>query len=89
MAILKCLTIIAVLLAGATSVAIAQNGLPTGGEHLVAGGAAGGPYYGYDTGTGPTVIYMRTMGLTTGIGGITKRCLTRGALRSEEFGRKP
>jgi hypothetical protein len=28
MAILKCLTIIAVLLAGATSVAIAQNGLP-------------------------------------------------------------
>jgi hypothetical protein len=47
MAPLKYLTIVAALLAGATSIAIAQNGLPTGGEHPVAGGAAGGPYYGH------------------------------------------
>jgi hypothetical protein len=44
---LKTLTIVAALLAGGASLAIAQNGLPTGGEHPVAGGAAGGPYYGY------------------------------------------
>jgi hypothetical protein len=48
----KSLTIVAVLLAGGTSLAMAQNGLPTGGEHPVAGGAAGGGYggapgYGY------------------------------------------
>jgi hypothetical protein len=47
MATLKYLTIIAALLAGGTSLAIAQNGPATGGEHPVAGGAAGGPYYGH------------------------------------------
>ena len=44
MTMLKSLTIVAVLFAGGTSLAMAQNGLPTGGEHPVAGGAAG---YGY------------------------------------------
>jgi len=47
MVILKGLTIVAALLAGETSLAMAQNGPATGGEHPVAGGAAGGPYYGY------------------------------------------
>jgi hypothetical protein len=46
MTTLKILTIVAALLAGGTSLAIAQNGPPTGGQHPVAGGAAGGPYYG-------------------------------------------
>jgi hypothetical protein len=58
MTMLKSLTIAAVLLAGGTSLAMAQNGLPTGGEHPVAGGAAGGgwgwyggaPGYGYGYG---------------------------------------
>lgn len=50
MAKLKTLTIVAALLAGGTSLAIAQNGLPTGGESPVAGGANGntavpGPAY--------------------------------------------
>jgi hypothetical protein len=47
---LKSLTIVAAVLAGGTSLAMAQNGLPTGGEAPVAGGAGGGPapgYYGY------------------------------------------
>lgn len=52
MTILKSLTIVAGLLIGGTSLAIAQNGLPTGGEHPVAGGAAGGPYYGHHYGYG-------------------------------------
>jgi hypothetical protein len=48
---LKSITIVAALLAGGTSLAIAQNGLPTGGDPPVAGGAAGNPiinpgYYG-------------------------------------------
>jgi hypothetical protein len=47
MTILKSLTIVAVLLAAGTSFAVAQNGPATGGEHPVAGGAAGGPYYGH------------------------------------------
>jgi len=54
---LKSITIIAALLAGGTSLALAQNGLPTGGEPPVAGGAGGNPitnpgYYGgyYATG---------------------------------------
>jgi hypothetical protein len=47
MTILKSLTIVAVLLVSGISLAMAQNGLPTGGEHPVAGGAAGGPYYGH------------------------------------------
>jgi hypothetical protein len=48
MTFLKSLTIVAVLLAGGASLAMAQNGLPTGGERPVAGGAnGGGPAYGY------------------------------------------
>jgi hypothetical protein len=54
---LKNITIVAALLAGGTSLAIAQNGIPTGGEPPVAGGARGNPitspgYYGgyYATG---------------------------------------
>ena len=41
--VLKGLTIVAALLAGGTSLAMAQNGLPTGNEPPVAGGAAGNP----------------------------------------------
>jgi hypothetical protein len=46
---LKSLTIVAAVLAGGTSLAMAQNGLPTGGEPPVAGGAGGNPVldYGY------------------------------------------
>jgi hypothetical protein len=40
---LRTLTMAAALVVGATSLAVAQNGLPTGNEHPVAGGAAGGP----------------------------------------------
>ena len=49
MTTLKTLTIVAALLAGGTSLALAQNGLPTGGQSPVAGGANGGwyPDYGY------------------------------------------
>jgi hypothetical protein len=48
MTILKSVMVAAVLLAGGISLAIAQNGPATGGEHPVAGGAAGGGYgYGY------------------------------------------
>jgi hypothetical protein len=58
MTTLKILTIVAALLAGGTSLAMAQNGLPTGGQSPVAGGANGGgwgggwyygraPIYGY------------------------------------------
>jgi hypothetical protein len=53
MTMLKSLTIVAALIAGGTSLAIAQNGLPTGGESPVAGGAGGGGWgypggvYGY------------------------------------------
>ena len=43
MATLKTLTIAAALIAGATSLAMAQNGLPTGNEKPVAGRAAGDP----------------------------------------------
>jgi hypothetical protein len=50
MTTLKTLTIVAALLACGTSLALAQNGLPTGGESPVAGGANGnsavpGPAY--------------------------------------------
>jgi hypothetical protein len=46
MTILKSFTIVAALLVGGISLAMAQNGPATGGEHPVAGGAAGGggPY---------------------------------------------
>jgi len=48
MTTLKTFTIVAALLAGGTTLAMAQNGLPTGGERPVAGGAnGGGPAYGY------------------------------------------
>jgi hypothetical protein len=47
MTILRNLMIVAALLVAGTSLAIAQNGPATGGEHPVAGGAAGGPGYGY------------------------------------------
>jgi hypothetical protein len=42
MALFKTVTLAAALIAGATSLAIAQNGQPTGGEKPVAGGAAAG-----------------------------------------------
>jgi hypothetical protein len=69
MTTLKCLTLVAVLLAGGTSLAMAQNGLPTGGESPVAGGANGGgwgyaggvygyPGYGYGYGYYPAYGYM-------------------------------
>ena len=45
MTILKGLTIAGALLAAGTSLAVAQNGLPTGGEPPVAGGAS--VFYGY------------------------------------------
>jgi hypothetical protein len=48
----KTVTIGAVLLAGGASLAMAQNGLPTGGESPVAGGAAGGSYPGYGSAYG-------------------------------------
>jgi hypothetical protein len=48
MSTLKGLTIVVAALLAGSSVAIAQNGLPTGGERPVAGGAnGGGPYYGH------------------------------------------
>jgi hypothetical protein len=48
MTLLKSLMVATVLLAGGSSLAIAQNGPATGAEHPVAGGAAGGGYgYGY------------------------------------------
>ena len=43
MTMLKSLTIVAVLLAGGASLAMAQNGPATGNEPPVAGGAAGNP----------------------------------------------
>jgi len=46
MTILKTLTIVAALLASGTSLAMAQNGLPTGGQTPVAGGANGGGWAG-------------------------------------------
>ena len=46
MTTLKNLTIVAVLLIGGTSLAMAQNGPATGGERPVAGGANGGGWGG-------------------------------------------
>src|SRR5215468_3226753 len=55
MTTLKTLTIVAALLASGTSLAMAQNGLPTGGYRPVAGGANGGGWYpGYVYGYGYT-----------------------------------
>jgi hypothetical protein len=55
---------VAVLLAGGTSLALAQNGLPTGGESPVAGGANGnsavpGPAY---PGFGYSGYYLKAPG---------------------------
>jgi hypothetical protein len=60
MTTLKSLTVVATLLVAGTSLAIAQNGPPTGGQRPVAGGANGGgwgggwyaraPVYGYGYG---------------------------------------
>jgi hypothetical protein len=48
MTTLKTLTIVAALLAGGSSLAMAQNGPPTGGQLPVAGGAGGAvPLYDY------------------------------------------
>jgi hypothetical protein len=46
MTALKTLTIVAALLASGTSLTMAQNGLPTGGQRPVAGGANGGGWAG-------------------------------------------
>jgi hypothetical protein len=43
MATLKSFTIAAALFVATTSLAVAQNGLPTGGEPPVGGGASGNP----------------------------------------------
>jgi hypothetical protein len=61
MTILKGLTIVAAFLAGGTSLATAQNGLPTGGQPPVAGGASGNPIPGSQNtppvpGAGPAYI---------------------------------
>jgi hypothetical protein len=73
MSTLKSLTIVAGLLAG-TSVAMAQNGLPTGGERPVAGALMAAVHTTATstvmaTGTGLTGTCMATTGLTdtTGI----------------------
>jgi hypothetical protein len=50
MTMLKSLPIVAVLLAGGTSLAVAQNGPATGGQPPVAGGAAGNPVLDYGWG---------------------------------------
>jgi hypothetical protein len=46
MTTLKTLTLVVAMLAGGTSLAMAQNGLPTGGQSPVAGGANGGGWGG-------------------------------------------
>jgi len=56
MTTLKTLTIVAALLAGGTSLAMAQNGPATGGQPPVAGGAGGYPGYGYGYGY-PAPLY--------------------------------
>ena len=69
---LKTLVFVGALLAGGSSLAMAQNGPATGGERPVAGGAnGGGPAYGY--GYRFTGTCMPTIGLTTATGiGVTK-----------------
>jgi hypothetical protein len=62
MTILRSLMVATVLLAGGSSLAIAQNGLPTGGYRPVAGGANGGgpaygQVYGYGYRYGPRHLY--------------------------------
>jgi len=48
----KTVTVAAALLLGGASLAMAQNGLPTGGQLPVAGGANGGGYGGWYPGYG-------------------------------------
>ena len=64
MSTLKTLTIVAALFAGGTSLAMAQNGLPTGSEPPVAGGAAGNPITnpGYYSGYYATGGYIASPG---------------------------
>ena len=67
MTTLKTLTIVAALLAGGPSLALAQNGLPTGGESPVAGGANGnstvpGPAYPAVPGPGYSGYYLEAPG---------------------------
>ena len=81
------LTIVTALLAGGTSLAMAQNGPPTGGQSPVAGGANGGswgggwygggryggaPVYGYGYRQYDTCMPTIRITATTGIG-ITKQ----------------
>ena len=81
MTTLKTLTIVAALLAGGTSLAIAQNGPATGGQSPVAGGANGGGWgggwyaggaYGYGYRQYDTCMPTIRITATTGIG-ITKQ----------------
>jgi hypothetical protein len=67
MTTLKTLTIVAASLAAGTSLALAQNGLPTGGESPVAGGANGnsavpGPAYPTVPGLGYSGYYLGAPG---------------------------
>ena len=75
MTLLKSVMVAAVLLTGGSSLAIAQNGLPTGGERPVAGGANGGGWGGATATATPTHACIATIGLTgtTGIGVTTKQ----------------
>jgi hypothetical protein len=58
MTTLKTMAMAAVLLVASASLAMAQNGPPTGGEYPVAGGAAGGyPGYGYGNGYAAAPLY--------------------------------
>ena len=59
MTTLKSVTISVGLLVGGASLAMAQNGLPTGGQSPVAGGANGGwyPGYGYSYGYTAAPLY--------------------------------
>ena len=59
MTALKTLAILAALLAGGTSLAMAQNGPPTGGQSPVAGGANGGGWGGGWYGGAPVYGYRR------------------------------
>lgn len=59
MAILKGFAVVAALLIAGTSLAMAQNGPATGGEHPVAGGATGGPRgHFYHPRTGHRIHYL-------------------------------
>ena len=61
MTALKKLMIVTALLAGGSSLVMAQNGLPTGGYPPVAGGAGGNPgFIQYQMPSGKTV-QLRTM----------------------------